>query len=126
MTEYAIEGQAIARICIDFAVLLQTAEGVELRIETAFAVASSDDSPLLSTRAEDLGGAGGHVLALLGQRVRTADIDESGRLELTFDGGGRLVCEPDEWYEAWSMTAPGGERIVCSPGGGTVRWVAGS
>jgi len=121
-----IEGQEISRICVDFAVALQTVDGVELRIETGFAVTSSADTPLLSTRADDLGEAGGHVLALLRQRVSAAAIDDSGRLELTFSGGGRLICEPDEEFEAWVLTAPGGERVVCSPGGGTVRWAGGS
>lgn len=126
MIEYAIEGQEISRICVDFAVVLQTVDGVELRIETTLAVTASDDAPLLSARPDDLGEAGGHVLALLRQRVSAATVDDSGRLDLRFSGGGRVVCEPDEEFEAWLLTAPGGERIVCSPGGGIVRWQGGS
>lgn len=126
MIEHAIEGQEISRICVDFAVALQTVDGVELRIETAFAIAASDEARLLSARDDDLGGVGGHVLGLLRQRVATAVVHDSGRLELKFSGGARLICEPDEEFEAWILTAPGGERVVCSPGGGTVRWRGGS
>jgi len=126
MIEYAIEGQEVSRICVDFAVALQTVDGVELRIETAFAVTASDNAPLLRVRADDLGEAGGQVLGLLRQRVALAVVHDSGRLELKFSGGGQLICEPDCEFEAWILTAPSGERVVCSPGGGTVRWPDGS
>jgi hypothetical protein len=50
MIEYAIEGQEISRIRVDFAVVLQTVDGMELRIETALAVTASDDAPFLTAR----------------------------------------------------------------------------
>lgn len=122
MIEYAIEGQEISRICVDFAVALQTVDGAELRIETAFSVTASSEEPVLRARPDALGDAGSPVLGLLRQRVSAAVIHDSGRLELTFSAGGRIVCEPDEEFEAWILTVPGGERAVCSPGGGIVRW----
>jgi len=122
MIEHAIEGQEISRVCVDFAVALETADGVELRIETAFFVTASDGSPLLNASAGDLGKAASQVLGLVRQRVLVAAIQDSGRLELEFSNGGRLVCEPDDEFEAWTLAAPGGKRIVCLPGGGTVCW----
>jgi hypothetical protein len=122
MIEHAIEGKEISRVCVDFAVALETADGVELRIETTFSVTDSDGSPLLAANPGDLGEAASHILGLLGRHILVAGIQDSGRLELAFSGGGRLICEPNEEFEAWTLVAPNGERIVCLPGGGSVRW----
>lgn len=121
-TKYGIEGREISGICVDYAVTLQTHEGAELRIKTGFAVAASEAAAVVAAEPTRLGSAGAKVLTLIRQRVVAATIHDSGRLELRFDGGGRLLCEPDEKFEAWTLSAPDGERLVCLPGGGLAHW----
>lgn len=120
--KYAIEGQEVSRICVDYAVTLQTADGAELRIETGFAVAASGAEPIVAVEPEHLGSAGAQVLALIRRRLVAAAIHDSGRLELRFEGDARLLCEPNENFEAWTLSAPDGEIVVCLPGGGIARW----
>lgn len=124
MIEYAIEGQQIDRICVDYAVTLQTSDGAELRIETAFTL-TRDDTPPVEVNPECIGVAATHVLDLIRLRVVWALIEDSGNLELHFDGGRRLMCPPHNDFEAWVLVAANGERIVCLPGGGTAHWMAG-
>lgn len=59
------------------------------------------------------------VLGLLRQRVTKAAV-ESWVLSLHFDNGSRLICRPDERYEAWTAVLPGDAGTwFCPPGGGS-------
>lgn len=119
--EYSLEGQEVSRICLDFAVVLETADATELRLETRFQI-SERGSTSVEVDPDRLAESGGAVVGLLRQRIATASIDESGVLSLRFTGGQRLQCEPDEQFEAWTLTTAAGERMVCLPGGGVAHW----
>ena len=124
--EYSLEGQEIARICLDFAVALDTVDGTELRIEARFRVTSPDESRSVDIDPSDVRNAGEPLVRLLHQRIVLAAVDESGALSLRFAHGERLDCEPDQRFEAWTLVTPGGERMVCLPGGGVAHWPGGS
>jgi hypothetical protein len=120
MMEFALEGQEVGRVCLDYAVVLETVDGTELRLESRFQISSLDDSAEVDPQRLDM--TGGAAVALLHQQVALASIGESGVLSLQFADGHRLQCEPDEMFEAWTLTTAGGERMVCLPGGGVAHW----
>lgn len=59
---------------------------------------------------------------LVGRTVDIATADESGTLQVIFEGGARLTVEADEMYEAWNVSGPGGALVVCTPGGELAIW----
>ncbi len=58
------------------------------------------------------------------QEIRSTTVDESGGLTVAFADGARLRIEPDEDYEAWTVTGPKGFMVVCMPGGELAIWSA--
>jgi hypothetical protein len=62
----------------------------------------------------------GPALALVGKRVVAAD-STAGVLDVSFDDGSRLRCEPDEEVEAWEVRDQG-RYVVCMPGGLVATW----
>ncbi|NMM17068.1 MAG: hypothetical protein HHJ14_07985 [Cellulomonas sp.] len=124
--EYSLEGQEVSRLCLDYAVVLQTVDGTELRIESPFRLSSHDGAQTEEVRPDCLDQAGSAVVGLLRQRIESAFIDESGALSLRFANGLRLDSEPDEHFEAWTLVTADGERMVCLPGGGVAHWPGGS
>ncbi len=120
--EYSLEGQEISRICLDYAVTLETTDGTELRIETVFRLMSADGSRSVEIDPSNLGDTGEPVLHLLHQQVVLATVAESGTLTLTCMRGERMECEPDQEFEAWTLVTAAGERMVCLPGGGIAHW----
>jgi hypothetical protein len=121
MMEYALEGQEVSRVCLDYAVVLETVDATELRLETRFEILSGDAASL-EVDPDRLSETGIPVVGLLRQQIAMAVIDESGVLSLHFSDGQRLLCEPDEQFEAWTLTTAAGERMVCLPGGGVAHW----
>jgi Family of unknown function (DUF6188) len=122
MIEFALEGQEVGRLCLDYAVVLETVDGAELRLESRFQISSLDDSQSAEVDPDRLGETGSVVVGLLRQRIALASLSESGVLSLRFTNGQRLQCEPDEQFEAWTLTTAAGERMVCLPGGGVAHW----
>ena len=122
--EYSLEGQEVSRVCLDYAVVLETVDRTELRLEAGFQI-SSGDAPPFQVDPDRLVDTGSAVVGLLRQRIAMALIDESGVLTLHFANGQRLQSEPDEQFEAWTLTTAAGERMVCLPGGGIAHWPGG-
>jgi hypothetical protein len=54
---------------------------------------------------------------LCGALITEARAETSGRIYLGFSTGSSLTVEPDEEYEAWTLTSPSGV-LVSLPGGG--------
>lgn len=48
--------------------------------------------------------------------------EETGTLRLSFANGASVIVEPDEAYEAWTMSGPGGMLVVCMPRGELAIW----
>lgn len=119
--EYSLEGQEVSRLCLDYAVVFETVDGTELRLEARFQI-SSGDAASVEVDPDRLADTGSAVVGLLRQQIAAALIDESGVLSLHFTNGQRLQCEPDEQFEAWTLTTAAGERMVCLPGGGVAHW----
>jgi hypothetical protein len=120
MMEFALEGQEIGRVCVDYAVVLETVDGTELRLESRFQISSPDDSAEIDP--ERLEVTGGTAVTLLRQQVARASVGESGVLSIQFANGQQLRCDPDGQFEAWTLTTASGERMVCLPGGGVAHW----
>lgn len=123
--EYSLEGQEVSRLCLDYAVVLETLDGAELRIESPFQLSSPDGAQSHEVCPDRLDQAGNAIVGLLRQRIEFAFISESGALSLRFAGGPQLDCEPHERFEAWTLVTAAGERMVCLPGGGIAHWPGG-
>lgn len=119
---YSLEGQRITQVCVEFAIVLQTVDGTELRIEAPFRVISADGLQLITISPENLHVEGGAVVGFLHQQIVLATIEDSGALAMEFAAGQRLECDPDPQFEAWTLATSAGERMVCLPGGGVARW----
>lgn len=119
---YSLQGQEISRICFDYAVVLITVDGTELRIESPFRLASPAGDLTTVVEPDHLDRSGKEVVGLLRQRIAEADIADSGELSIRFADGQHLVCSPDEQFEAWTLVSAAGERMVCLPGGGVAHW----
>lgn len=125
VTGYALEGQEVTRVCLDFAVIVETSDGTELRFETAFNVTHPPDGASARVDPEAMAESVGAVVSLLHRRVASADVGDDGLLVLLFDRGSRLECGPHDDFEAWSLVTAAGERVVCLPGGGIAHWPPG-
>jgi len=62
------------------------------------------------------------TLFLLRRQLSGARVSDRGQLILEFDDGARLLCEPDDAYEAWTFWHENGQQVVCSAGGAVVVW----
>lgn len=122
--EYSLQGQEISRICLDYAVVLETVDGTELRIEAPFKLFSAERMPPDEVRPDLLQETGSVVVRLLNAQIIETSIRESGALSLRFASGHHLQCLPDGRFEAWTLVAATGERAVCMPGGGVAYWPA--
>jgi hypothetical protein len=114
----------VTQLRIDFALTLVIESWIEIRIETEFSYgapgAERRIDPALSTALAPL-------LDRHQAQITAAEIRKSGRLTLTFADDVVLVVEPDDQYEAFTVTsAPSsgvrGFRFVATPGRGLARW----
>jgi hypothetical protein len=115
-----LAGQEISQVCVDYGVLLRTADGGELRIESNFYVSNRASRSLINP--QQLCESASMVVGLLRQRIMSAVIDAQGRLLLDLLNGARVECEPSSDFEAWTLTTPAGEQFVSLPGGQVARW----
>ncbi|MEU7920734.1 DUF6188 family protein [Micromonospora zamorensis] len=116
----------VTQLRIDFAFTLIVEARIEIRIETEFSYGApggeSRFDPSTSTSLAPL-------LDRHQAQITAAEISKDGRLTLTFADDAVLVVEPDDQYEAFTVTSmppPGfrGFRFVAVPGGGLAQWVA--
>jgi hypothetical protein len=113
-----IVGHFIERVSFDYAVVLLTDEGAEIRIESEFLLKTSH-----GVTVEVNPGAQANLTALLPailhDVITTATAgDDTGALVLEFSHGARMEVPPDHLYEAWTLATPHGLRVVAPPGGG--------
>lgn len=106
--EYSLQGQEISRICLDYAVVLETVDGTELRIESPLKLSSAERMPPDEVRPDLLRETGSVVVQLLKLRIVETSIRESGELSLQFASGQYLQCLPDDRFEAWTLVTATG------------------
>lgn len=59
---------------------------------------------------------------LVGRIIDACTVDDAGSLSVTFTGGVRLQVDPDDGFEAWTISGPEGMLVVCTPGGKLAVW----
>jgi len=118
----AIAGHSISRISFDYAFSLSTADGAELRIETAFEFIVGDERPALvePSCAVEQSRA---LVRLLHREIEASHITETGELLLRIEGGTTIRVSPHDEFEAWTFAGANGEKAVCMPGGVLATWV---
>ena len=121
MIELGIRGQSIVRVCFDAAVVIVTSGDCELRVETQAALVTSAREKLLFD-PESPKDASPHLVDLVDAVVFDAEAEEDGELAVGFEGGRRLIVQPDVDYEAWTFVDPTGLRLTCMPGGEIAVW----
>ena len=124
--ELALVGQEVGRLCLDYAVVIETVNATELRIESPFQFSSAGSAQLLEVHPDRLNETGSAVVGLLRQQIVDASVSNLGELYHRFAHGERLQCPPDAKFEAWTLVTASGERMVCLPGGGVAHWPSAS
>jgi hypothetical protein len=122
MMEQVLVGQEIARICFDFAVMLQLETGAELMLETDFDLTQANTEDRLHISPGDTSATAEALAPLVHQQIVSVGIEESGVLSVVFSEGTSLTCPPNDRFEAWSITTMTGERVVALQGGSVSRW----
>ncbi|MGW7074645.1 DUF6188 family protein [Streptomyces sp. NPDC054866] len=116
-------GLGVTKITVDYQLSLLLEAGVWVVLEGPCRL-SPDPSAgdrrekLLDPDRQDVAAA----LALFGANVVSAVAFKTGTLQLAFDNGLELTCQPDPAFEAWQVTGPGGCRFVAMPGGELAVW----
>jgi Family of unknown function (DUF6188) len=64
------------------------------------------------------------LIAVLGQSVEEAKVDQQGHLQFKLTGGIGIECGHDDMYEAWKLEGPRAFLVVCLPGGGLATWTS--
>lgn len=59
---------------------------------------------------------------LLRMNVLAITAYKHGELEIAFENEHRLLCAPDDNYEAWQIQTSAGQRIISTPGGELAIW----
>lgn len=113
-------GQSVSRVSFDYAVTLLTDGGSELRIETAFSIATGEQATVIEPSS--VADNAERLVALLGSHVETADTRADGSLRLSLSGGQTIEVLPHPEFEAWTFAGPGGVKAVATPGGGLTTW----
>ncbi|MBB2497649.1 hypothetical protein H5411_00660 [Amycolatopsis echigonensis] len=108
---------------IEYSAVLHFSDDCTARIESPFTFStageqysfSPDSDPQESFRPMDV---------VLSDIVTKADADDAGALNIVFDSGAVIRVEPDDEYEAWTVSGPGGFLVVSMPGGELATWDA--
>jgi hypothetical protein len=117
--DLGFSGQAVVGIDFGYTVAVEFGGGYEVRVETRFTLRIDGvDQEVEPGRDSDAA----VVTRLSGRTVSVARADDSGRLRIEFAGGERLLAEPDDDFEAWTVAGPGGLKVVCGPGGELSVW----
>jgi uncharacterized protein DUF6188 len=118
--ELGLEGRTVTQAHAGFTVSLAMGADNEVRIETDFSLCTSDGDRHFSLGTESIDHAA--LDSLLGQKVTSSVVAESGALFLAFSDGTSLRVEPHDTYEAWTFAGPGGRKVVCMAGGELAVW----
>ena len=111
--------EVVSHLCQGTVVLTMTG-GYVVVLEAPFTVAT----PGGSRRVDPARAAESTSLAeeLVGQTIVSSAIDDAGSLSVTFTSGIRLLAEPDDGFDAWTVTGPAGMLVVCTSGGKLAVW----
>lgn len=118
---FPVAGLTITRVCLDYAFVLLMDEGSELRIEQALSITGESLEPV-TVRPDPLDTRIAFAFRVVNRRVARAWADESGRLEIQFEGPLAITVEPHPQYEAWTYAGSQGEKAISVPGGGLTTW----
>lgn len=122
--ELPLAREIVTRCIYDYAFTLVVGERApcfEIRIENTFVVRDGGGTTASIEPAgepQELAGS----LRLLRKSVTRAIAYKDGRLEIDFDGGYRLLAQPDGEFESWQFTGPGGLRMMANTDGELVVW----
>lgn len=120
-----VAGQAVAQLCVDYAVTLRLQNDVVVRIEQPFVITTETGEERLIVPERDVDRLA-PVLILARSTVTEGAAFDDGHLELSFAGGARVSVPATEDYEPWEIVGPGGLRIVSVPGGELSVWRPGA
>lgn len=115
----------VTQLRIDFAFSLTIEQWIHIRIETPFVL---ERDGLAATYDPEQWSTLGPLLQLHQAVVREAEVRKDGWLRLRFADGATLTVEPDERFEAFSVSGalrpspPKSFSLIALPGGGLARF----
>ena len=115
---FTFESAPITHLGFDFAVTLFSIDEFTIRIETPFSFWDGTDDLVIRPGAA---GSVAPILTLHQDELSTVELGESGSVRITFVSGCAVSVEPDDSFEAFSMTVAG-DLYVALPGGGVAFW----
>jgi hypothetical protein len=121
--DLGLAGQKVVSTESGYTAGIEFSGGSEIRVETAFTL-GTDDGEHRFAPGERVEQAAARLGELVGRVVVAATAGDGGVLQIDFEGGTRLLAEPDPDYEAWTFAGPDGTKVVCQPGGGLAVWSA--
>lgn len=119
-----IDDGVVTQLRVDYAFTLVIDSRIEIRIETEFSYGVSGTEQRFDP---SVSAALAPLLDRHQAKVTAVEIREDGRLHLTFGDDVVLLVEPDDQYEAFTVsgTLPSTSRrflFVAVPGGGLACW----
>ena len=119
--DLGLRGKMLQAVSVEFAVRMQVSDVYFIMIESPFRLEIHGDSVSLAPE-EESDDALRALQQLIGDTIEDATADEAGTLHVTFEGGARLIVDPDAAYEAWNVSGPDGALVVSAPGGKLAIW----
>lgn len=119
--DLTLQTHRVDRVSFDYALVLHTDQGAELRVETPGTVTESDGTRT-AFDPEAPGDSARVLLRLLHATVSRAERTAGGTLLVTLDNGLGLDVPPHDDYEAWELSFTDGRKVVCMPGGELATW----
>ena len=115
-------GKSVSRIDLSWALIIVTACGDEVRVETEAALTASGGASIVFD-PERLQNVPELLMEAVQGSISSACCTPEGELHIEFEGGMELKVSPDDEYEAWQYSGSDGSLVVCLPGGGVATWV---
>jgi hypothetical protein len=117
---FELPGQMVVSHLCQGSVVLTMTGGYVVVLEAPFTVTT----PEASTRCDPglIVESAGVEGDLVGQIIDACTVDDAGSLSVTFTSGIRLQVNPDDGFEAWTVSGPEGMLVVCTPGGRLAVW----
>jgi hypothetical protein len=119
--DLGLRGKGLQSVLAEHTVRMQLSDVYFIVIESPFRLDIHGESFSLSPE-EETDDALQPLRQLVGQTIEEATADAAGALHVIFEGGARLMVEPDPAYEAWSVSGPDGALVVSTAGGKLAIW----
>lgn len=117
-----LEGQSVTQVDCDYTVSVHTDGGYEIQIESSFSFRTRDQEAVITPGESDQ--SADYANSLFRRKIARAEFSDTGTLCIAFVDGGELRVNPDDTYEAWTVTGPAGYKAVCMPSGEVAVWSA--